>query len=136
MGLEGELTNRVKFQTVPESTKRERNPDPADSGKKSVSRSGAVPFPTFFSGFANQREAGDQLFCLCPRPFQRSAFPAIQSVSFGSDKKRGQQYPTRNIGFGKAAEPQDSWLGLILRKDKSQELTTCVLLSASSFNYN
>jgi hypothetical protein len=34
MGLEGESINRVKFQTVPARTKRERNSNPADSGKK------------------------------------------------------------------------------------------------------
>jgi hypothetical protein len=34
MGLEGESTNRVKFQMVPASTKRERNSNPADTGKK------------------------------------------------------------------------------------------------------
>jgi hypothetical protein len=54
---EGELTNRVKFQTVPASTKRERMSKPADSGKKSASRSGAFPFPTFFGirGLAKRR---------------------------------------------------------------------------------
>jgi hypothetical protein len=36
MGLEGESINRVKFQTVPASTKRERNSNPADSGKKVI----------------------------------------------------------------------------------------------------
>jgi len=36
MGLEGESTNRVKFQLAPVSTKRERNTDPADSGKKVI----------------------------------------------------------------------------------------------------
>jgi len=36
MGLEGESINRVKFQPVPASTKRERNSNPADSGKKVI----------------------------------------------------------------------------------------------------
>ena len=42
----------------------------------------------FFSGFADSRNEGDQLFYLCPRPFQRRAFPAILNISLG--EKRGQ----------------------------------------------
>ena len=42
-----------------------------------------------FSGFADERNEGDQLFSLCPRPFRRSAFPAIKSISLGIDKLKG-----------------------------------------------
>jgi len=36
MGQEGESINRVKFQPAPASSNRERNSDPADSGKKVI----------------------------------------------------------------------------------------------------
>jgi hypothetical protein len=49
MGFEGESINRVKFQTIPVSTNRERNPDPADSGKKVIP--GVERF-RFFCGLA------------------------------------------------------------------------------------
>jgi hypothetical protein len=52
MGLEGESTNWVKFQPVPASTKRERNSNPADSGKKVIP--GVERFRSrLFSGFAD-----------------------------------------------------------------------------------
>jgi len=76
MGLEGESTIRVKIQPAAVSTKRERNPDPADSGKKVVP---GVEWFRFFCGLAQRRGS---LFFLCPRPFRRSAFPEIRSVSF------------------------------------------------------
>jgi len=52
MGLEGESIGRVKFQTVPASTKRERNSNPADSGKKVIP--GVERF-RFFCGLAQRR---------------------------------------------------------------------------------
>ena len=76
MGLEGVSTNRVKIQTAALNTKPERNTDPADSGKKVVP--GVERF-RFFCGLAQRRGS---LFFLCPRPFRRSAFSAIRSVSF------------------------------------------------------
>jgi len=63
MGLEGESTNREKFQPAASNTKRERNTDPADSGKKVVP--GVERF-RFFCGLAQRRGS---LFFLCPRPF-------------------------------------------------------------------
>jgi len=52
MGLEGESTNRVKFQPVPTSTKRERWSNPADSGKKVLP--GMERFHSrVYSGFAD-----------------------------------------------------------------------------------
>jgi len=84
MGLEGDSTNRVKFQPVQVCTERERNPDPADSGKKVVS--GVERF-RFFCGLAQGRGS---LFCLCPGPFRRSAFPEIRSVSFGKYVDKGE----------------------------------------------
>jgi len=49
MGLEGESKNRVKIQPAASKTKRERNTDPADSGKKVVC--GVERF-RFFCGLA------------------------------------------------------------------------------------
>jgi len=49
MGQEGISINRVKFQPVPASTKRERNSNPADSGKKVIP--GVERF-RFFCGLA------------------------------------------------------------------------------------
>jgi hypothetical protein len=84
MGLEGKSINKVKIQPVPASTKRERNSDPADSGKKVLP--GVERF-RLFCGLAQRR---DSLFCLCPRLFRRSAFPAIRNVSFGECQDKGE----------------------------------------------
>jgi len=46
-GSGSESTNREKFQPVPVSTKRERNTDPADSGKKVVPGAGVKRFRVF-----------------------------------------------------------------------------------------
>jgi hypothetical protein len=52
MGLEGESINRVKFQPVPARTKRERNSNPADSGKKVIPGVERLGF-RLFSGFVD-----------------------------------------------------------------------------------
>ena len=71
---EDESINKVKIQPVKVSTKRERSSDPADSGKKVLH--GVKRFRSrLFSGFADLRNEGDQLFFLCPRLFRRRAFP-------------------------------------------------------------
>jgi hypothetical protein len=51
MGLKGNQLNKVKFQPVPASIKRERISEPADSGKKVLP--GVKRFLSrLFSGFA------------------------------------------------------------------------------------
>jgi hypothetical protein len=78
MGLEGESTNREKFQPVQVSTKLERNTDPADSGKKVVP--GVKRF-RFFCGLAQRRGS---LFFLCPRPLVVKRFSFSRNgVFFG-----------------------------------------------------
>jgi len=84
MGQEDKSTNRVKFQPVPVSRKRERSSDLADSGKKVLPE---VKRFRFFCGLAKRR---GPLFFLCPRPFRRSAFPVIKSVSFGEYHDKGE----------------------------------------------
>ena len=81
MGQEGESIIKVKFQPVPVSTKRERSTDLADSGKKSVSSSGAVALPVFF-GLADNRNEGDSLFCPVSKTFSTKRFPRITEHLF------------------------------------------------------
>jgi len=89
IAVEGELTNFVKFQSVPACTKREMSRDQGDSGKKVLP--GVERFRyRLFSGFPDYRKEVDQFFYLCPRPFRRSTFPAIQSLTLRENRdKRG-----------------------------------------------
>jgi hypothetical protein len=77
MGLEGESINRVKFQTVPASTRRERNSNPADSGKKVIH--GVERF-RFFCGLAQRR--GSTFFPVS-KTFSTKRFPRNTERVFG-----------------------------------------------------
>jgi len=88
MGLEGESIGRVKFQPVPSRTERERSEIQRTQVKKCFPEcSGCVPDVLGIRGLAKRRGT---LFFLCPRPFRRSAFPAIRNVSFGEYHDKGE----------------------------------------------
>jgi len=74
MGQEGESIDRVKFQTVPESTKHESSPDPADSGKKGDPGVERFRSRLFFGirGLAQQRRSP---FLSVSKTFSRKRFP-------------------------------------------------------------
>jgi len=69
MGLEAKSINKVKFQPVPASTKRDRSSDPADSGKKVFP--GVKRF-RFFCGLAQRRGS---TFLPVSKTFSTKRFP-------------------------------------------------------------
>ena len=76
MGQEGESINKVKFQPVPASTERERNTNPADSGKKVLPE---VERFRFFCGLAQQRGS---TFLPVSKTFSTKRFPHITERLF------------------------------------------------------
>jgi hypothetical protein len=74
MGLEGESTNEMKFQPVPASTKRDRSSNPADSGKKVLPRSEAVPLPSFY-GIRRLAQRRGSTFFPVSKTFLTKRFP-------------------------------------------------------------
>jgi hypothetical protein len=69
MGLEAKSINKVKFQPVQARTERERNSDPADSGKKVLP--GVKRF-RFFCGLAKRRGS---TFLPVSKTFSTKRFP-------------------------------------------------------------
>jgi hypothetical protein len=88
MALEGESTNKVKFQTVPARTVHERSPDPADSGKKVLP--GVERFRSrIFFGIRGLAQRRGSTFLPVSKTFSTKRFPRNTERVIGEYRDKG-----------------------------------------------